>query len=174
MHSGRKPENTLVTPQRDDIDDSRVKAGRLERLAWILDSAIRIPGTNYRIGVDGVLGLIPGFGDLVGALLSSYILASASQIGVPLVVLIRMALNIALESIVGAIPILGDIFDFVWKANQRNVKLLNYYLQKPDRATTSSRLVVTIVIVFLVFFLVALGAIVYWILSALLQAIHNQ
>ena len=92
--------------QRKHRDNPSIKAEHLERLAWILDSAIRVPGTNYRIGIDGLIGLLPGFGDLVGALLSSYIIAGAAQLGVPSVVLIRMALNIAIESIVGVVPVL--------------------------------------------------------------------
>lgn len=158
---------------RKPTDNSTIRSGHLDRLAWILDSAIRIPGTRYRIGIDGVIGLLPGFGDLIGALLSSYIVAAAAQLGVPNVVLIRMALNIAVESIVGAVPILGDIFDFVWKANRRNVELLNRYREEPGSATASSRLVVITVTALLVLLLIALGLIVYWILGALLQAIRN-
>jgi hypothetical protein len=162
-----------VALQRKHRDNPSIKAEHLERLAWILDSAIRVPGTNYRIGIDGLIGLLPGFGDLVGALLSSYIIAGAAQLGVPSVVLIRMALNIAIESIVGVVPVLGDVFDFAWKANRRNVDLLNHYMEKPGSATASSRLVVFTVIALLVLLLVALGVIAYWILGAVLQAIRN-
>lgn len=161
-----------MTPRWDSFADTNPEAGRLGRLAWILDSAIRIPGTNYRIGIDGLIGLIPGFGDLFGALLSSYIVAAAARIGVPSVVLIRMALNIALESVVGAIPVIGDIFDIVWKANQRNVELLNGYLVTPKGTTRSSRFVVFVVGVLLALFLIVLGILVYWLLSAILQAIR--
>jgi hypothetical protein len=166
-------ERKLVVVQRDRFANRRMRTQHLERLAWILDNSIRIPGTNYRIGVDGLIGLIPGLGDIIGALLSSYIVAAASQVGVPGVVLVRMALNIALESIIGAIPVVGDIFDFVWKANKRNVELLNQYAKKPGSVTASSRLVVLTVITLLTLLLVLLGIIVYWILSAILQAIQS-
>lgn len=168
-----KPESNLVTDQGNSIGHRDARVPRLERLAWLLDSAIRIPGTNYRVGIDGFIGLIPGFGDLVGTVLSSYIMAVASQLGVPVVVMIRMALNIAVESIVGTIPILGDVFDFAWKANQRNVTLLNQYVEKPGSTTASSRLVVVLVIILLILLVIALGLVICWILGAVLQAIRS-
>ncbi|MGO4998571.1 DUF4112 domain-containing protein [Oceanisphaera sp. W20_SRM_FM3] len=101
---------------------------RLERLAWLLDSSIRLPG-GYRVGLDGVIGLIPGIGDLIGAGLSSYIVVEAARLKVPLRVLARMGLNVLIEFVVGIVPIFGDIFDFAFKANLRNVRLLNAYLR---------------------------------------------
>lgn len=102
---------------------------RLERLAWILDSAVRLPG-GFRVGVDGIIGLVPGIGDLVGAALSSYIVVEAARLKLPFRVLARMAMNVLIELVVGIVPIVGDIFDFAFKANLRNVRLLNEYLSK--------------------------------------------
>ncbi len=134
---------------------------RLERYAWFLDSSIRIPGTDFRIGLDGLIGLIPGFGDTVGALASSYILAEAGRLGAPKSVLFKMVFNIVIDALVGAIPILGDLFDFAWKANRRNVDLLNEYLRKPGKTVRSSRLLIvglSILMVVFVIFIAVLGA----------------
>jgi hypothetical protein len=102
---------------------------RLDRFAWLLDSAIRLPG-GFRIGLDGIIGLVPGLGDLAAAGLSSYIILEAARMKLPGRVLVRMGLNVLLELVVGIIPIFGDLFDFAFKANRRNVRLLNEYLVK--------------------------------------------
>lgn len=107
-------------------DEARLK--RIRLLSHFLDEQLQIPGTTYRVGLDGLLGLIPGVGDVAGALLSAYILYEAMRLGVPRTVLLRMAANIGLDSVVGAIPIVGDIFDMAWKANKKNVALLHAYL----------------------------------------------
>lgn len=114
------------TPQRQ----AAVRA-RLKRLAWLLDSAIPLPG-GYRIGLDGLIGLVPGLGDVVAALLSSYIVVEAARLRVPASVLLRMGLNVALELIIGAVPVAGDLFDFAFKANERNVRLLEASLGPPE------------------------------------------
>jgi hypothetical protein len=114
----------------------------LERLAWWLDSAIVVPGTRFRVGLDALIGLVPGIGDLIGAALSAYIVAAAARRGLPRSVLLRMALNVGLEALVGIVPIVGDLFDAAWKANQRNVALLRQYAAVPRRAHAQSRLVV--------------------------------
>jgi hypothetical protein len=101
---------------------------RVRILSFILDEYFRIPGTKYRIGLDGVLGLLPGIGDTLGMLLSAYILFEATRLGVPRPTRLRMAANIALDTLVGAIPLLGDVFDVAWKANKKNIALLNAYL----------------------------------------------
>jgi hypothetical protein len=99
----------------------------LRRLAWLLDDAIRLPG-GYRIGLDGLVGMIPGLGDAVGLAASGYILFRARDFGVPRVVMARMIGNVLLESAVGAVPVLGDLFDFAFKANRRNIALMERYL----------------------------------------------
>jgi hypothetical protein len=114
----------------------------IERLAWLLDNSIGIPGTRFRVGLDAVIGLIPGIGDLVGTLLSSYIVAVAASRGLPSSVLARMAINVGIEAIVGVVPIFGDLFDAAWKANQRNVRLLQQFRSAPVAARKQSRAVV--------------------------------
>jgi hypothetical protein len=112
---------------------------RLARLAWLLDSSIPIPGTRFSIGLEALIGLVPVLGDLVGVLLSSYIVREAAALGVGRSILARMALNVAVEGVVGMIPLAGDVFDAAFKANQRNVRLLNAWLDDPRRTTRQSR-----------------------------------
>lgn len=89
-----------------------------------MDSRFGIPGTSWRFGIDGLVGLIPGIGDAAGALVSLYIVAEARRLGVRKSTLFKMVVNIALDAVAGAVPIIGDLFDFGWKANQRNVRLM--------------------------------------------------
>jgi len=111
---------------------------RLARLAWLHDSSIPIPGTRLSIGIDALIGLVPFIGDLAGVLASSYILAEAARLGVSRSVLMRMALNVALEGMVGIVPLAGDVFDAAWKANQRNVRLLEQWMRAPQGAERAS------------------------------------
>jgi hypothetical protein len=124
------------------IRDRNKVGERLARLAWLLDSSIPIPGTRLSIGIEALIGLVPFIGDLLGVLLSSYILGEAARLGASRSVLARMAFNIAVEGLVGLIPFAGDVFDAAWKANQRNVRLLNQWLERPARAERTSRLFV--------------------------------
>jgi hypothetical protein len=100
--------------------------------------AIRLPG-GYRIGLDGLIGLIPGIGDGIGLLASGYIVAAAARLGAPKSILARMTLNVLLESLIGIIPVIGDLFDFAWKANLRNLALMNRYLDNPAPARKAAR-----------------------------------
>ncbi len=101
---------------------------RLRKLSRVLDNAIAIPGTSFRIGLDPILGLIPGAGDFIGTALSAYIVIEAARLGIPRAALGKMVSNILLESLVGTIPVLGDWFDFAWKANTKNMELLEAHL----------------------------------------------
>jgi len=112
---------------------------RARGLARLLDDLIRIPGTNIGIGLDPIIGLIPGVGDVVGGLMSSYILMVAAQEGVPTSVMMRMLGNIALDSLVGVVPVLGDLFDFAFKAQTRNLALLEGWLATPAATARRSR-----------------------------------
>ncbi len=96
----------------------------LDMLSHVLDDFLRIPGTSIRFGLDGIIGLIPGIGDILGAMASWIIILAAWLRGVPKVTLARMLANVAIETIVGTIPVLGDAFDIAWKANRRNFALL--------------------------------------------------
>lgn len=125
---------------------------RLQRLAWLMDKSIPLPG-GFRIGADGLIGIVPVVGDLVTAGVSSYIIAEAARMKVPKSVLLRMGLNVLVDLVVGAIPLIGDLFDFAFKANLRNIALLESYLDRPSPTRTHSRWVVAGVLL-----LVALAA----------------
>jgi hypothetical protein len=105
---------------------------RITLLARLLDSAFVIPGTNRRVGFDALIGLIPGFGDIVSTALSSYIIWEARQLGLPRWKIARMVGNLALDTTLGAIPLAGDVFDLFYKANQRNLRIVTDHLAKHD------------------------------------------
>lgn len=151
----------------EDLDAVR---RRLARLAWLLDNSIPIPGLRFRIGIDAILGLIPGLGDVLGVLFSSYIVREAARIGAPPSVLTRMAFNVAIEGLIGLVPFAGDLFDAVWKANQRNLALLDAHLEHPQRARKSSRTFVAVLVVVLVAFIALTAALAIVIVRALWQA----
>jgi hypothetical protein len=111
---------------------------RVRAVARALDSAIQVPGTRFRIGLDPLLGLLPGVGDLAGGALSAYIVLEGARLGAPRRVVLRMLGNVLLDSLFGSIPVLGDLFDATWKANQRNVALLERYVTTPEQTRRSS------------------------------------
>lgn len=130
----------------------------LQQFAWLLDSSIPIPGTRLTVGVDAIVGLFPVIGDLIGVALSSYILSQAARLGAPRSVLTRMAFNIGVEGVVGIIPFAGDVFDAAFKANQRNVRLLDQWIEQPRKTARTSRLLGAGIVAAVVAFLVALVA----------------
>lgn len=134
----------------------RRRRDRLDALAWLLDSAIRLPG-GFRIGIDALLGLLPFLGDAAGVLLSTYLVREAARLGAPSSLLLHMGLNVAIDGLVGAIPFLGDLFDAAWKANRRNIRLLDRYLENPVAATRSNRLVIGLLLALLVAFLIGMS-----------------
>jgi hypothetical protein len=107
----------------------------MEALAWLLDNSIPIPGTGRRIGIDAIIGLVPGLGDVVSGGLGILVVARGVQLGLPGVVVARMLVNVALDFVIGSIPIIGDAFDLWFKANQRNVGLVRRYSLTPGAST---------------------------------------
>jgi Domain of unknown function (DUF4112) len=126
--------------QVDSYDPARLQ--RLRSISRALDSAVGIPGTGYRFGLDALIGLVPGVGDAVGAIFSGYIVIQAAKLGASRSVITRMIANVAVDTIVGEIPLLGDLFDVAWKANTKNLALLEEHLHRPSRAKAGSRVVV--------------------------------
>lgn len=123
------------------------------QLSWLLDSSIRLPG-GFRIGLDGLLGLIPGVGDVVGGALSVWVFYQANKLGAPKSIQLRMIFNILIDTLLGAIPVVGDLFDFMWKANNRNLALLERYQQAPIPTRRRSTLTNTL---FLITAIVCIG-----------------
>lgn len=122
------PPTTSLTPASPPVD---VRVRFLRSLAWWMDSAIVIPGTRIRFGLDSLIGLIPGMGDVAGLVIGSLILAEAVHRGAPHSILVRMLWNLGRDSVVGTIPVVGDIHDVVFRANQRNMELLEAHCRDP-------------------------------------------
>lgn len=139
------------------------------RVAWLLDDVIRIPGTNLRFGIDPLLGLLPGGGDLAGGVLSGYIILAAARAGAPSSVLVRMGLNVVVDAVVGTVPLLGDLFDAGYKANRRNAALLQRYVEAPAPVGRSNRAVLVLVLTALGLVLIGAAALgillIRWLLS---------
>src|SRR5262249_43923597 len=104
------------------------RIARLDTIATLLDTAFVIPGTNIRFGLDGLIGLFPGIGDVVTTATSLWLVHEAHQLGAPGPVIMRMLANVALDGVVGAVPVFGDVFDVMWRANKRNMRLLRDWL----------------------------------------------
>lgn len=147
----------------------------LQVLTHALDGLFRVPGTQWRFGLDGLIGLIPGVGDAITSLASFTLLLAAVRYRVPKIAILRMGLNLAIDYAVGALPLVGDAFDFVWKANQRNLAILQSHATvDADQArlrTTGDYLFVFGVIGGLVALLIAAAAVAVWILAQLLDAL---
>ena len=107
----------------------------LQNLETLLDEAFRIPGTQFRFGIDGIIGLVPGLGDVLAGLLSAIIPLAAWARGVPYIALFRMVVNLGIGVLIGTIPLFGDIFDIAWKPNRRNYRLLQRHLGAPRQHT---------------------------------------
>lgn len=168
MAGGRPQPPDRVLPKAAGQERPELAEKRLRRLAWVLDNSIPLPG-GYRIGVDGLIGLIPGFGDAAGALLSSYIVVEAGRLGASKSLLLRMAFNVFVETVIGTIPLAGDLFDFVYKANARNVRLLEEHVREPQRQRKSNRAVATAIIIGVL----AAVILVVWAVIALLGALFG-
>ena len=130
---------------KPEILSPRIKRGgkafddeNLDLLSHVLDDFIRIPGTSIRFGLDGIVGFIPGVGDLIGGLASCIIIIAAWVRGVSYVTVARMVANVAIEVVVGSVPVLGDMFDIAWRANRRNYALLTGSVYEPRKHTMQS------------------------------------
>lgn len=128
----RSPEPIVGTYRPPQIE-------RLRAVSRLLDNAFTIPGTRFRFGLDALIGLVPGIGDAVGALFSAYLILQASRLGAPKSVINRMIANVGIDTVVGWVPLLGDLFDVAWKANNKNLALLEQHLQQPAAARAGSR-----------------------------------
>ena len=138
--------------------DVATRARNVRVLAHFLDSSIPIPGTSWKFGFDAVIGLIPVVGDLIGAVLSGYIVLEAARAQVPTLTLVRMLVNVGVEVLVGAVPALGDLFDAAWKANMRNVALLERHLAVTATPAREKRSVLGATVLALILLVLIVGA----------------
>jgi hypothetical protein len=135
----------MQPPVQPEVISPRTRRGgklfddeNLDILSHLLDDFIKVPGTSIRFGLDGIVGLVPGIGDVLGGIASCIIILAAWMRGVPYVTVVRMVANVGIEVVVGAIPILGDAFDIAWRANRRNYALLTGSLYEPRKHTIQS------------------------------------
>ena len=148
-------------------EDDRLE--RLRRLGYLLDNSIPIPGTSYRIGLETVIGLVPGLGDLVGGGFSAWIILQAARLGAPASLLARMGWNLLVDTAVGAVPLLGDVFDAGFKANMRNLALLERYVRGPAATRRTSRLFMATLALLLVLLLVGTATLAVLLVQLLLS-----
>lgn len=150
MPSGNEVFGKAVRIEREVVDPKSAL------LATLMDTVFVIPGTKIRFGFDALIGLFPGVGDSIGALISTYVIAQASRMGVPRIILVRMAMHILINTLVGAIPIFGDIFSVFYRSNVKNYELLRRYAHHRRDASAGDWL-----------FVVGLGLLILSVLAAL-------
>jgi hypothetical protein len=143
-------------------------------IAFIMDEVIRVPGTQFRFGLDPLIGLIPGIGDTSSALVSAFALIQAVRLGVPKVLLMRMALNILVNEVIGVIPVIGDTFSFWFKSNARNYEIIKTHRLGPSVARRSDWLFVIAVLVILCLVVCAGLAISFFILGAMARLLFGR
>jgi preprotein translocase subunit Sss1 len=154
-------------------DEQRTRSlAEVEALAWLLDNSIPVPGTGgRRFGVDAVIGLVPGIGDIVSGALGLIVVWRGSRMGLPRIVVGRMLLNTLLDIAVGAIPILGDAFDLWFKASTRNLGLMRRHLERPDTSTRDDWLAVLLMVGVVIGIIVAIGWLIVSLVAALVGAL---
>jgi hypothetical protein len=163
-------EDSLENPQLD-----QTLSPILTRIRWFsyaLDRSIPVPGTQFRFGLDPILGLVPVAGDILGAIASLYILLEAARFHLPRITLIRMVLNILCETVIGIIPVVGNLFDAAWKANTRNLALLEAHIEHPTESRAADRwfflgLLLAVGLVLLA--ILAFGSLLFWALLRLIS-----
>jgi hypothetical protein len=140
----------------------------VETLAWLLDNSIPVPGTGgRRFGIDAIIGIVPGVGDVVSGVLGLLVVWRGSRMGLPRIVVARMLLNALLDIAIGAIPVIGDAFDLWFKASTRNLALMRRHLERPDTSTREDWTAVVVVVGLAV---AVIGAIL-WLIVAVIGAI---
>jgi hypothetical protein len=171
----RSVQPEVLPPQRESLHNRTGVGGswfsdeNLNLLAHLLDDWFRLPGTSIRFGLDGIIGLIPGLGDVLAGLASCIIIVAAWFRGVPYVGLIRMAVNLAIDVLVGAIPFFGDAFDIAWKANRRNYALMVRHLHQPRVHTWKDYVFLLCIAGFLMAVFIAPLIVIVWLADRLLR-----
>lgn len=149
------------------ITDEDDRLALVRAVARWMDSAFEVPGTNIKVGLDAIIGLIPGVGDLVASAIGGYIVLAASQMGVSRVVILRMLANLGIDTVVGAVPLVGDVLDVGWKANVKNVALLEKALADPKAARRGSVWVLAGIVLVVLLLGAASAALTWYLISRL-------
>tara|TARA_B100000686_G_scaffold290819_1_gene318426 strand:- start:98 stop:544 length:447 start_codon:yes stop_codon:yes gene_type:complete len=142
----------------NEINEERLL--RLKHLSERLDETFTIPGTNYKIGIDPLIGAIPVIGDLIGAILSTYIVYSGIKMGASPKVVRKMVTNIVIEFIIGSAPLIGDVFDFFWKANKKNVELIEEIKHLDEETNKLNYLIIAALVIAVTGLVIAILAII--------------
>jgi Domain of unknown function (DUF4112) len=171
MKSTTEPE--IISP-RTSRGGKMFDDEHLDILSHVLDDFIPIPGTSIRFGLDGIIGLIPGIGDMMGGIASCIIIVASWVRGVPYPVLARMVVNVVIEVAVGAVPVLGDMFDIAWRANRRNYALLTASLYEPRKMTRQSWFFLAGLCIFLMVLVIVPAILVAWLAMHVLGAIFGM
>jgi hypothetical protein len=150
----------VVIPANRGIfgDDAASRINRVRVLAKLLDNSISIPGTRWKFGFDAIIGLVPVVGDMIGAVLSGYIVLEAARAEVPSFTLARMLVNVGIDALLGSVPAVGDVFDAVWKANMKNVSLLEHHLNAGGAAGREKRKATGAIVLAVIVLLLILAA----------------
>ena len=149
------------------------RLNRVRALSRLLDNALPIPGTSYRIGIDPILGLFPAIGDYLTTALSAYIVIESALLGASKATLWRMTLNIIIDTFAGTVPVLGDLFDVTWKANSANLALLEAHMKSPTTSKKANWWFIALLLGAVILVLVIVTTISWWILSSLFQLIFS-
>lgn len=160
----------MTSPPRSvPPDDAPIRLDRIRRYALWLDDLVRVPGTRLRVGLDAIFGLVPGLGDVIGALFAVAIVAEGVRQRLPRRVLLQMILNVAIDTGLGSVPVVGDLFDAVWKANRRNLGLLEHHVEGRSTVKPVSRVPVLLAAAALLLLLLLLAAGGVWLVALLLD-----
>ena len=146
----------------------------LDLLSRVLDTWFQVPGTKIRFGLDGIIGFIPGIGDFLGGAASSIIVLAAFFRGVPLITIVRMIVNLGVEVVIGAVPLLGNLFDIGWRANRRNYALLEKSLEQGKRNTWRDWLYMALLGVGVMILMMLPFALLVWVSGSLLHRLHAR
>jgi Domain of unknown function (DUF4112) len=170
----------MQPPIQPEVLSPRVRRGRglfddenLDILSHVLDDFIKVPGTSIRFGLDGIMGVVPGIGDMLGGIASCIIIVAAWIRGVPYVTIARMMANVGIEVVVGSIPILGDAFDIAWRANRRNYALLTGSLYEPRKHTIQSWIFLIALSVGLIVLMLLPMVLLAWMANGLMHALFG-
>ena len=157
--------------RKPDVAPASLK--RLQQMSHVLDKAIAIPGSNIRVGLDPIIGLLPGGGDVVTGLLSVYIVFEGARMGLPAPTLGRMGFNILLDVLSGMVPVLGDLFDVGWKANSQNVALIEKHVAAPKPSRAADKVFAFLVIAALIALVIGVATLSVWVVSQVWTALFG-